>query len=700
MLRIRRSSLTLATATMLAVAVSACGGGSGSSSLPAAGGTAPSQAAPSQPAPSSSNNANAKMVINIPPKSATSSMRNPHYISASSKSITIGIAANGTTTQVAEADLTPTSPNCSVITGGVTQCNVSFVGAAGSNTFVLTMYDATGGKGNVLSTGDVKTTLTAGTNNQVAVDLDGVPAKLSVIVGAATLPVGTASSTAVYVQATDADGNLIIGPGGFASPIALAISGDTYNTLALSTASVTSPGQVVSLAYTGATNVGSQITASLSGLSSASATFAGSGASMTYFGFSDSTDNFAEPYTYAVAPLPGTSPTVAVLMQDQQCCWSYTGLIGVANPSGVQRVYSGDTTDPFNIPASGSLTYTNVNVVHGMSKQLQTWTGEEVSKEIAVTSAGNIYYAGAVSTSSDSTNCPGQSETTGTIGLLNPAGSGSLVQPEKPLKGNPMYMQIDPAGNLWFLERSGSCNGSNILPSGWGLGELSANGTLTETDSGSIGLSSIWPDSMQLSNDGTSMYVGDDNSGNLIQVTLNSPAVVGTATLTNSLYPYAIAVAPSPDNTVAWAGDFEPGEFYSYGWLNGGTITGTLNEAQFPTAGFSSYAMTYGSNNFWVASDEYGNGIARISGWAGGKPLVTQYPMNFGDYNPDVTGIAASNGYIWVGDDDYGYIVAMQYGVQPSNGTVTLATHRIGAARTQRNASAGPRNPRAQHAKR
>lgn len=676
---------------MLAVAVSACGGGGGSSSLPAAGG-----AAPPQPAPIAPSNANAKMVINIPPKSAASSMRNPKYISASTKSMTIGIQSGGKTTQVAEADLTPTSPNCSVVTGGVTQCNVTFLGGAGSNTYVLTMYDATGGKGNVLSIGDVNATLVAGQNTTVAVDLDGVPANLSVIVGAATLPVGTASSTAVYVQATDADGNLIIGPGGFATPISLAVAGDTYNTLALSTTSVTSPGQVVSLAYTGATNVGSQITASMTGLSSASATFAGSGASMTYFGFTDSTDNLSYVYGYSIQPLPGTSPTAAVLMQGQQCCTTYVGMIGVANPSGVQKVYSGDVTDPFNIPPPGSLTYTNVTVVHGMSKQLQTWTGDEDSKEIAVTSAGNVYYAGAISTSSDSTNCPGQSETTGTIGLLNPT-SGALVQPEKLLKGNPMYMQIDPAGNLWFLESSGNCNGSSILPSGWGVGELSASGTLTEADSGSIGLSAIWPDSMQLSNDGTSMYVGDDNSGNLVQVTLNSSAVVGTATLTNSSYPTAIAVAPSPDNTVAWAGGFESGNFYSYGWLDGGTITGTVNQAQFPTADFQSAGITYGDSSFWSGSDEWGEGIARMSGWASGKPLVTQYPMAFGNSSPELTGIAAGNGYIWAGDDEYGYIIAMQYGVQPTNGTVTLATHRIGAARTQRNANAGPRHPRTQH---
>lgn len=492
---------------------------------------------------------------------------------------------------------------------------------------------------------------------------------------------------------------MIIGPGGFASPISLAISGDTYNTLSLTSTSVTSPGQVVSLGYSGGTNIGSTITASTTGASNASATFAGTGASMTYFGFSDSTDGFAYPDTYAVQPLPGTSPTVAVLMGQSVCCSGLNnGLIAIANPSGVQKVYAGDVTDPFNTPAPGSLTYTNVKVVHGMSEQLQTWTGNEVTKEIAVSSSGNVYYAGAISTYGDTTNCSGTLETTGTIGLLNPT-SGALVQPEKIVKGNPAYMQLDPAGNLWFIERTGQCNASDFFASGWALGELSASGTLTESDFGSVGLSGVVPDSMQLSNDGVSMYIGDDNSGNLLQLTLNS-SVVQAATLTSAAYPFAIVVAPSPNNTVAWAGDEEPGEYYSYGWLNGGSITGTVNEAQFPTAGFNSYGGTYADNSFWFGSDEWGNGLARISGWSNGKPLTTQYPMMFGDDNPYVTGIAAANGYIWAGDSDEGYIIAMQYGAQPSGGTITLATHRLGAARTVRNANPGPHHRQAQHTKR
>ena len=101
MLRTRRSPFTLAAAVALTFALGACGGGG--SSLPASGiGSVTQPTTPTQ-----NDNAPAKMVISIPPKSAASSMRNPKYISASTKSMTIGILSNGKTTQVAEADLTP-----------------------------------------------------------------------------------------------------------------------------------------------------------------------------------------------------------------------------------------------------------------------------------------------------------------------------------------------------------------------------------------------------------------------------------------------------------------------------------------------------------------------------------------------------------------------------------------------------------------
>jgi hypothetical protein len=653
--------------------LSACGGGP----LPASN----TGGATSQPA-SNQGNATANMVVNVPPKSSGSTMRNRQYISASTKSMTVGILAGSNTTQLAEADLTPTSPNCSVVTGGVTQCNVSFIAPSGTNTFVLTMYDETGGKGNVLSTGDVNAKLTAGQNTTVAVDLDGVPANLSVVLGSATLPVGIATSTALYVQATDADGNLIIGPGGFATPISLAISGDTYNTLALSAISVTSPGQVVSLAYNGGTNVGSTITASTTGVPNASATFGGTGASVTYFGFSDPADGFPYIYNYAIQPLPNTStPTAAVVMQP--CC-SSAGMIGIANPNGVQAVYAGDVADPFNTPAPGAVSYQNIKVIHGMSQDIVDTNGAEVSKHIAVNAAGDIFYAGAITTSGDSTNCPGGgTETTGTLGLLNPT-SGTLVQSEKLLKGYPMYMQLDASGNLWFIESSGACNGSNFFTSGYALGELTAGGTLSQTDFASTGLAAVNPVSMQLSNDGSAMYIGDGNTGNLVKAAL-SGLTATTATLTISAYPYALAIAP--DNTVTWAGGYNPGEYYAYGLLPGSKsfTSANVSEWQFPPAYFDSYGVTYADSSFWFAGNEWASGFVRVSGWTNGTPAVTQYPLMFGSDSPALTGISASDGYIWAADDNYGYIVAMQYGLQPTTGTITMTTRRIGAAKTVRN---------------
>lgn len=296
-----RISKTLIAATLVA-GLTACGGGGGSHALPTGGGSTPST--PSQPGQTQS--ATAQMTVFIPAHASAAGFRNPKYISASTQSMTIGTQSGTQTTQLAEADLTPTSPNCAAQTGGGTQCNVTFIGTAGTATYVVSMYNQIGGKGSVLSTGDIQATLSAGTNTTIPLALDGVPASVSVVLGVATLPVGTPSSTGIFVQALDASGNIIVGPGGFSTPIGLALSGDTYSTLALSTASVASPGQVVTLAYNGGTNVGATITPSISGATGTAATFGGSGASLTLFPsfFDPNTNTYMYPENVAAS---GTS---------------------------------------------------------------------------------------------------------------------------------------------------------------------------------------------------------------------------------------------------------------------------------------------------------------------------------------------------------------------------------------------------------
>jgi hypothetical protein len=666
-----------AVAAAIAVSLTACGGGGGgTSALPTTGGTGSNN-------PIGPQSGQAQMTINIPAKISSGKAQ---YISAATQSLTVSL--NGKS--IGEADLTATSANCSALPGGGRSCTASFSGPVGQNTFVVSMYDATGGKGNVLSTGNVVATIQAGAIANVAVTLDGVPATVSAVLGQSTLAVGNPGSVSVTVQAKDSSGNLIIGPGGYSTPITLAISGDTYNTLSLSSTSVTSPGQVVTLAYTGGSNIGSTITPSIGSAAGTAAKFNATGASLTDIQWQDPADNINYTYSYAIQPIPNTQ-NAAVMLELQQCCWSYNDGIGIVSKSGMQKVYAGDTSDPYNVPAPGSVTYSGMTVVHGMSQSLITWEGEQVDKEIAVDSHGKIYY-GAYFQSSSAPSCSGQTMRSGTLGVLDPSTNTTV---ERVLKGYPMYMQFDPSGNLWFVEDSGTCNNVGLLASGYAVGELTASGALSETEFSSFGMGNEYPDSMTLNSAGTMMYIGDDSTGGLNQIPLPGLSTSVNATPTNSTYMYALAAAPAPDNTLAWFSDNEPGDNYYWGYLQGSKSFASANmvDALFPVQYYYSYGMTYGDGSFWAAGDEYGTGIARFSNVNSGSPVTAYYAMPYPDSDgQDMTGISVGNGFVWGGDDEYGNIDILEYGA-PSTGTVTYAAkHHMGMAITRANPNPGPQH--------
>ncbi len=347
-----RTPLALAA---LAALLTACGGGGGGSSpIPSTGGGG---AAPTQPAQKTGP---ANMVIYIPPPSKQNTHHRPNYISPGTQSMTVGLVSGSTTTPLATINLTTGSPNCTVPTGGGLQCTTTVQAPFGTDTFAVSTYSATNAGGSVLSTGQVQTTLTLGANEPtVQLDLDGVPATVALVLGTATLPVGNPGSTSVTVQAYDASNNLIIGPGQFASPFTLSISGDTYNTLSLNyggppgspaQTSITSPGQVVKLNYTGGTNVGSTISAIGSGFVQPTPlpTFNATGAVLNLFQYYNSNYYF-EPL--GVAALP--NGTAAVFLEEDDPEYA----IGIASPTGMQYVVTGDTTDPYN-PGTGEVTFT------------------------------------------------------------------------------------------------------------------------------------------------------------------------------------------------------------------------------------------------------------------------------------------------------------------------------------------------------
>lgn len=197
-------ALTLSL-SMTAIMLTACGGGQ--SSLP-------------QPRTSGAP-AMTQVTIRIDAPSTTTSAakRRPAYLSQATQSITISI--NGAT-PVAQ-NLTPSGGNCSTPSFGATPvCTLVASAPVGSDTFTFVTYDGTNGTGNVLSRNTVVQTIVAGVANTVSVTLDGVP------VGMLATPYpGQANVTATasgytltgttpadfFVASTDADKNVIIGPG-------------------------------------------------------------------------------------------------------------------------------------------------------------------------------------------------------------------------------------------------------------------------------------------------------------------------------------------------------------------------------------------------------------------------------------------------------------------------------------------------------
>jgi hypothetical protein len=684
----------------LAALLSACGGGGGSSPIPSSGGSGSSPAQPAQ------KTGPANMTIYIPPPNQQNKHFRPNYISAATQSMTVGLVSGATTTNLATVNLTTGSSNCSVPSGGGLQCTATVQAPFGTDTFSVSTYSATNGGGSLLSTGEVQATLTAGgTTPTVQLSLNGVPATVSLALGTATLPVGNAGSTAVIVQAYDASNNLIIGPGVFANPITLAITGDTYSTLSISygpsQTNIAAPGQVATLSYNGGTNVGATITASGSGFSPASATFAGSGAVLTIFQYSDTTNNLYgyDPEDVAAFPtgMAGTlTGNAAVLFDDfysEPNDEDYQG-IALAGPTGTKQAFVGDTSDYYNPPASGSLTIPGVTVVHGMSTSLET---DEfyAYDDLAAGSNGKIYYSGQFETESAPNCIDEETEESGTLGVLDPV-AGTTT--EYPLKGYPGTIRVDSSGNVWWIEYTGTCGESHLISgSDYAIGELPAgSSTPIETSFSTAGLSAIgYPNDMSITPNGSIMFIPDDDNAT---VTMIATATFSDTPVTVTSSAYAPAIATAPDGTTAWFGDDESEvDTYYYGWIPGSSIpsgfTATnLHEAAFPISYYYSEDMSYADGSFWLAGSDEETGIGRISGLSSNTPQNAYYAMPItGEGEDDCDGfqelfsIFAAAGNVWAVDDDCYNIDVMQYGVQ-SSGTITYnATHRIGTFVPRRN---------------
>ena len=239
------SSLAASAAALL---LAACGGGGGGSShVPASTPVTSATTVPSGPM--------AQVTLRI--STATipaSTQRAPKFVSPSTASATI--ALQGQPTPLATVNFMPGSANCNG-----QQCTVTFSAPVGSDTFVVTTYDQPNGAGNALSTASVVATVVLNATNTVALTLNGVIAQVRVILGSSSVQAGTPAAIPVTVVASDAAGNVIIGPGNYSTPVTLTNS-DTSNVTQLSPNLVPGPGTAVTLNYNGGSSIGATITPS------------------------------------------------------------------------------------------------------------------------------------------------------------------------------------------------------------------------------------------------------------------------------------------------------------------------------------------------------------------------------------------------------------------------------------------------------
>ena len=222
--------LALAGVCVLASAtVIACSGGSGTHLTP----LAPQKAA----------NVAGKALLTIPNRAASAHGRRAQFVSASA--LSVALTVNGGPASL--VDVSSTSPICIAGSGGRT-CTVPVSAPAGSTVFSMTFFDAANGGGNKVGSGSATVNVVIGTPFTVALAVNGIVASIAITVPA--INIGSIS-VPVSVIAKDIDGNIIVGTAPYTAPITLTNS-DATGVLTLSKSTVTSPSDIVTLAYTGA----------------------------------------------------------------------------------------------------------------------------------------------------------------------------------------------------------------------------------------------------------------------------------------------------------------------------------------------------------------------------------------------------------------------------------------------------------------
>jgi virginiamycin B lyase len=211
-------------AVFIAVLAAGCSGGGGANSV------TPTTA--SQP-----NKGTASVTFKMNWGTGTAAVRrNPRYVPATARSVSVTV--NGGTPQYLNA------PASTIVIDA----------PVGTDTFAFATYDDQNGQGNVLSRASVTQSVVLGAANTVSAVLNGVVVSVTISLSNPAPNAGVPATVNVNASARDADGNTIVGPGDYSTPISLSVRDDTGSgTLSLSTTTLPNASTTATLTYNGGT---------------------------------------------------------------------------------------------------------------------------------------------------------------------------------------------------------------------------------------------------------------------------------------------------------------------------------------------------------------------------------------------------------------------------------------------------------------
>lgn len=548
----------------------------------------------------------AKFSISVPLPGGSSAVK-PAYVSPNTKSLAIGVTSvNGTAPSpaipIVVVSLTTANPNCSSSSGTLT-CTASDIVPSGNVTFSISTYASTDGTGAALSTASVAATVVAGASTNVPVTLDGVPVSLSF--GGSTVSAyqdGNVHTITLTVNAKDASGATIVGPGNYSTPIDLAISGDPNGALSLSTSSITSPASnQVTLTYATSVQLSTGvITATASGAASASVNVVpmastpaqllnpGLIPSVATYTFSVSELNYSGAFT-----ISGATSAVSVTCNPSNCTPSIAGspvsitVTPLANGGGslsISDANGGAISVPYHVsaPQSTYVMTSGINSSTGLDNEFEALTGDAGSD-------GNVW--------------------------VEEYGS-SNTEPSRGLQ----FAQISPSGTLlndFYLPSSLQTNAYNSVVQGpdnamWFVSGFSYIGRISTAaaDAGTItaypvtitGVPNPDPTTITLGSDGNLWFA--EQSGYLGRITPSG--TISQINLTNGTQ-YPSYVTSGPDGNL-WV---ETNKSTGAGQIDRVTTSGTVTSFPLPNdaAGnpyIVSGGMVTGSDgNLWFLGEAY-----------------------------------------------------------------------------------------------